>query len=811
MRFRGAAALALVSTASLAQSLSSQSAEEFQDLSLEQLLSMEITTGSFLELDLQKSAVSLTFIDQEKIRMSGARHLGELLEIYVPGFHYMYNKWNGGAQGVIYGMRGTAMDQNRQVIILMNGLKLNFAARDGAMAEVSLGMLGDIDHIEVLRGPAGLVYGTGAISGIVNIVTRTPKASYAEATVGAGSWRNFQTQVLANTSLGGGRSLTLAGGAIYSRGFGNRSARVFDVDDPAPKAAGQIAHSSGGYPTDGSWLETDGNFRGSADYTHGKFRLYARFTHEYASQGPFHIVNPYPESTPRTPVEPRVIDGEEVAWDSPLGQINDGYQTLRTYLVDNLTARATHYWNLGPDKLFVEAAFAAAGVDRILAYREGYASPRSTLRTGALDAAIGERRYLGGAQYLLQRIDKLQAAFGLQYKVDDIGGDFQGRNFYRTARDSSSGRLSITPVVYQNLALYTESYYQLLEKLAFTAGVRLDVHTRSGANFSPKAGAVYAPSESHSFKLFVQSALNQGDADAYEYNYANYKEDGLLISSTPTYFDPANPAAGINYTTTLEDKHQLQPERALSFELASTHKLGSFSVLSSASYTQFSNLFAWAELLKRPINSAEYKFLSAEVEILHQKDGLTAGLSHGFQKPIDLVYRPVTVTIPRYQPVANGDGTFHPEPIPDQYEMAEINSLSNVISKDGTNFVNLPRNITKAYVFVKPISWLTLHSSLRVVWGMPGRKPILDRLSAVPGTNDLGIQANPMLKWNVSASAELPRGFGVSLYAYDLLGSDSNLHAVRRQHVSSSETALYTLDQRAFMLELRWTERDLEF
>ena len=62
------------------------------ELSLGDILSLKITTGSFLDLDLSKSPLSMTIIDKEMVKTSGARNMSELLEIYVPGFIYNYNK-----------------------------------------------------------------------------------------------------------------------------------------------------------------------------------------------------------------------------------------------------------------------------------------------------------------------------------------------------------------------------------------------------------------------------------------------------------------------------------------------------------------------------------------------------------------------------------------------------------------------------------------------------------------------------------------------------------------------------------------------
>jgi hypothetical protein len=81
-------------------------------LSLNDLLSLRLSTGSFLDLDLTNSPFSMTLIEKQQIESSGARNLSELLEIYVPGFQYMINKWNG----IIWGMRGIANDRNSKFI-----------------------------------------------------------------------------------------------------------------------------------------------------------------------------------------------------------------------------------------------------------------------------------------------------------------------------------------------------------------------------------------------------------------------------------------------------------------------------------------------------------------------------------------------------------------------------------------------------------------------------------------------------------------------------------------------------------------------
>ncbi|MGM0442619.1 MAG: TonB-dependent receptor plug domain-containing protein [Fibrobacterota bacterium] len=137
------------------------SMEEKQGLDLSNLLQITLKTGSFLELDLKNSPVSINVIDRSDITITNTSRLGEILEVYVPGFQIMENKW----VGEIWGMRGVASDINNKFILMINGNKMNAQSRDGTISEMYSYIGEDVNRIEVLRGPAGLVYGSGQLQG----------------------------------------------------------------------------------------------------------------------------------------------------------------------------------------------------------------------------------------------------------------------------------------------------------------------------------------------------------------------------------------------------------------------------------------------------------------------------------------------------------------------------------------------------------------------------------------------------------------------------------------------------------------------
>lgn len=190
--------------------------EIIDELSLGELLAVELSSGSFLELDYKKSPVSMTIITSEMIKYSGARNMSELLEIFVPGFQYMYNKWNG----TLWGMRGVANDRHTKLIYLVNGHKMNAQARDGFQGEVVLGLLNDIERVEVLRGPAGVIYGSGAIAGIVNVVTKKTGNKNAQVNTGFTTPREAEIDVTLFGSPSDNQKVSFSAGYHKSKGTG---------------------------------------------------------------------------------------------------------------------------------------------------------------------------------------------------------------------------------------------------------------------------------------------------------------------------------------------------------------------------------------------------------------------------------------------------------------------------------------------------------------------------------------------------------------------------------------------------------------
>lgn len=550
-------------------------------LSLDDLLALNLSTGSFLELDMNRSPLSLTIIDREKVHNSGARHLSELLEIYVPGFQYMYNKWNG----IIWGMRGVAADRNTKILFLVNGHKMNTQSRDGAISEISLGLLGDVERVEVLRGPAGLVYGSGAIGGIVNVVTRraTPEQNFSEARVHLGTYDLGTTEssiegTVHSSNEDGGISVDF--GYRKSEGVGMERARIYGRGSwPYPFWYNDPPQN--GALVNGSAESTPGNYKVGLNWEYKGLRIYSRFTHQVYNASGLFILDPWrgsktgtdpsamiadtislsaerptdgylidsivserrisvsqdtvqlvsdtsevwliPTSTSTAPTNTNV-DGQTISDEDWYGRGRQTANNRRQYVVDNIFAELSYAFAFGANELKLSAA--VDGVTNRIQYESlaGYEGSYVSERESHYNETFGERRFSMNSTYLLNSISNLQLATGYEWRMDMIGNDLSGKN----SQNGITNHIIVADVNYFNHALFLEALYNLRPNLDLHGGVRWDGHTRTMEQrddifrvpgiLSPKASLIYSPFQGHAVKAIFQSSANNGSADSYEPN-----------------------------------------------------------------------------------------------------------------------------------------------------------------------------------------------------------------------------------------------------------------------------------------------------
>ena len=220
---------------------SSPQAEEQQlkSLSLAELGQVKITSTSKQPEEVWRTPAPVFVLTSEDIRRSGATSIPELLRL-VPGVQVSRSQSDEWAVGI----RGFASGFSKGLLVMIDGRSVYTPLFEGVYWDVQDLVLADIDRIEVIRGPAGAVWGLNAVNGIINIVTKDAK----------------DTQGTMASALGGGAVERFIGEAqhgwspkkhLYARVYGKGFNRGPEINP-------------GGNPYD-TWHQERGGFR--ADWT----------------------------------------------------------------------------------------------------------------------------------------------------------------------------------------------------------------------------------------------------------------------------------------------------------------------------------------------------------------------------------------------------------------------------------------------------------------------------------------------------------------------------------------------------------------
>ena len=184
MRARlGWAAFALWVSASDALARDDAPLEGLRELTIEQLVNLEVTTVSRRPESLSQAAAAIDVITNEDIRRSGAQSLPEVLRLArnlevarVDSQYYAIS-----ARGF------NTFQASNKLLVLIDGRSVYTPLYSGVLWDQHQVLLEDIERIEVISGPGGTLWGANAVNGVINVITRSAENSqglYAQAVAG---------------------------------------------------------------------------------------------------------------------------------------------------------------------------------------------------------------------------------------------------------------------------------------------------------------------------------------------------------------------------------------------------------------------------------------------------------------------------------------------------------------------------------------------------------------------------------------------------------------------------------------------------
>ena len=235
-----------------------------------------VVTATRSERALDEAPVRTEVVTREEIERTHARTLRQALE-NVPGLQLREVL---GKSGYELSLQGLGADQ---VLVLIDGLPIT--ASTSSTVDLNQYLLSDVEHIEVVKGAASAQYGSSAMGGVVNVITRRTQPGFggsAAVDVGSSGRQNDSGRRWdannrhARFALGGGGErwrLALSGDVVDDDGFGT---------DPALHARQGDASARRQLSARGEWLPTGNAAHARAwaelsRYTEDDTQRYLRF------------------------------------------------------------------------------------------------------------------------------------------------------------------------------------------------------------------------------------------------------------------------------------------------------------------------------------------------------------------------------------------------------------------------------------------------------------------------------------------------------------------------------------------------------
>ncbi|MCY2961200.1 MAG: TonB-dependent receptor [Planctomycetota bacterium] len=187
------AALALCVQGSLAVAQAPASPDPAQgpdlaELSLEDLMEIEVSVASRHGEKLLDVPAAVYVLTGDELRRQGVTSVQEALRM-VPGFHvarWRTQGWDVASRGFTGGLSELNQSFMNQLLLMVDGVSLYSPVMAGIWWPLLDIPIADIDRIEIIRGPAGTLWGTNAMNGVVNVITkhaRDTQGTQLDATV----------------------------------------------------------------------------------------------------------------------------------------------------------------------------------------------------------------------------------------------------------------------------------------------------------------------------------------------------------------------------------------------------------------------------------------------------------------------------------------------------------------------------------------------------------------------------------------------------------------------------------------------------
>lgn len=589
--------------------------EELFDLSIEELMSIEVEpTASLTKTTRRLLPSAVTTITQEEINSSGARSLNELLEIYVPNLQFILHHWEAGHLG----LRGIINDREEKYLLLVNGRVMNERTHFGVLSERDLSMLGDIHHIDIVRGSGSATYGAGAVSMVINIITDDAMTFQGlELTSRVGAIDEFYSQEIK-----------------YGKKFSDDHGlfAYFGIDKYLGANSSDAPFVLGTSFTDfwGRDVQGGTNYDYDINRYHEAYRNLPKLkTHVDYKNGPLNVWARYTRGgTQFTFAQDNIAEAPygwlDAAWAAApyptpeyMHQPGSGYQQLTLF--------TGYKQEINPD-LTIDYSFSYDLFDFERSSFSSKADPHFTL-----SHREEEYNFKVVGNWALN--EQHSAAFGGQWIHERFG---------RRSPGYPNDQAVLAPYVQppfsgespkwntDTFSIFAEDQWRINSAWTVFTGIRMDKCETTKYLYSPRLTAVYTPNEKDTLKFMIARSHRMTFAEEmrYKWEQTNKKSD-------PETFD------------SLELRYERQETPNLWYALSGYYHNIDVIAWDSGAYG--------VEFDAGTKNVGEYRQFGVEAEVLYKKDNFRLLLSHGFTKLLDFNKVTGSNTVITADPYGYGD------------------------------------------------------------------------------------------------------------------------------------------------------------
>ncbi len=648
---------------------------------LETLLFMEvpIVMGTLTQSQADKTPVSVTTIEKEKIALAPVRNLYDLLEMFVPGFQYTTS-----FDCPHMGLRGLIVDRDYTWLLLVNGRLVNQKSHAGVVTEMENWDLNDIEKVEVIRGPGSVTYGPGAVAGVISLTTKNASVVPEGSNIGVNYVSGYDSKGLnvSNSIVKDNWGLYTYASITKTEGYEDSDIFAFSPPSREARYVEPMAIQGNSYVSPVTEYYADYDEQEQVKfYTELNFLKEFKIWGRYVNSGSSRIVCWTDETTDsRWFYQRRNNDGD---WQ------NTPCSGVRQYV---LAAENNHVFT---DSMSLKSTISYSSIDQERVDTD-------LIQTGGYVENYSENDFLLKTTLKYDFSEKIKSAFGFEYaydKLDKGWGDsddefimddgvlflaYPGSPAY-AARNwiGTDQQIYLTNYDMYNYAFLGEINISLTDTFDVMLSGRADKYEFSEISYSPRLSFIYNHESAGLFKFNIQRSI---------------RENSLIQLASADYYGNESP-----------DQEEFD-----GMEFVYSKKLTPQTSCELAIFYSDADLLGWnaqgGEEAGSVRTTARTGFLTLggvdlTLEYKSEDERYALGFSHAFAKQLDFELSDET------------PGSYISRSDSNDTDYEGIRRLST-----GNDRMNWANNVTKLYTIMKITEKLTVFNSMRITWEYEGNK-----------------------------------------------------------------------------------------